>query len=256
MKIIAVAGRMGTGKDTVAEILASEGYKRVALADALKQITHHVFGFDRDTLFGPSNQRNKLVHFTDEQWCDIFFRGGDFTERLCTIMMSGSNTRKNISNFDGIKVRAEFHKCLKWCRQADLEGRFSARLALQLLGTEFGRALRDDVWIVNLEYAIHEIDFGYAYDPLTGIDLDDLALKNAPVGVVITDCRFPNEAEAVRQWGGKVFWIDASTRLVIPPSTHASEPDREAFEGLLTGDIDNNGDLAALEVEVRRAITH
>lgn len=43
--------------------------------------------------------------------------------------------------------------------------------------------------------------------------------------------------------------------LVIPPSTHASEPDREAFEGLLTGDINNNGDLESLALEVQRAIT-
>ena len=252
MKIIAVAGRMGTGKDTVAEILAAKGFQRVALADVLKQIVHRVFGFDRETLFGPSDARNRTVHFTDDEWCDIFFRGGDFTERLCTIMMAGSNTRKNTSNFNGQDVRRAFHRYLQWCRQRDIEGRFSARVALQLLGTEFGRTLRDDVWIVNLEYAIHEIGFGYPYDPLTGLDYERFSPDQKPTGVVITDCRFPNEAEAVHQWSGEVSWIDASKRLVIPPSTHASEPDREAFEGLLTGDIDNNGSLPDLEREVLR----
>lgn len=73
------------------------------------------------------------------------------------------------------------------------------RLLLQRLGSDVGRAMIDnDIWV-------------------------DLTLKGIPDGakVVFTDCRFPNEAAAIKRFGGelwRVSRIDAK-----PANNHISE---------------------------------
>lgn len=76
----------------------------------------------------------------------------------------------------------------------------AVRELLQRMGTEAGRKIHgDDCWI---RIAKRKIDA-------------------APGNVVITDCRFKNEADAVRSWGGKVIRIDRPG--VGPVNGHASE---------------------------------
>jgi hypothetical protein len=78
------------------------------------------------------------------------------------------------------------------------------RFAMQTLGTEWGRTLiGPDFWL-------------------------DAAMKKAATGdTVITDCRFPNEVEAVNANGGTVIRIVAEGRTVFDESAvgvdHASE---------------------------------
>lgn len=73
------------------------------------------------------------------------------------------------------------------------------RRLLQRLGTEAGReALWDSIWV-------------------------DAAFAGAPedANIVVTDCRFPNEAEAIVERGGEVWRI---TRPGVgPANSHASE---------------------------------
>lgn len=65
----------------------------------------------------------------------------------------------------------------------------SPRLALQLLGTEAGRQVFGDaIWTSSVKARIDN----------NTIDMDH----------VITDCRFPNEIKAIRDWGGTVIWIN------------------------------------------------
>lgn len=75
----------------------------------------------------------------------------------------------------------------------------SPRLVMQTLGTEWGRqCLCDDFWIKITTRACDRHE-----------------------KVVVTDCRFPNEAQALRQAGFKIF------RVIRPGNrvdlTHASE---------------------------------
>ena len=55
----------------------------------------------------------------------------------------------------------------------DLKWGFSPRRAYQLFGTEYGRALREDLWLRMAEVVLSELD------------------ENS--GLIITDIRFPNE---------------------------------------------------------------
>lgn len=60
------------------------------------------------------------------------------------------------------------------------------RLVLQLWGTEVGRqAFHNDIWIASLENK----------------------LRKTNGNVVITDCRFPNEVQAIKNAGGKTIWV-------------------------------------------------
>ncbi len=71
----------------------------------------------------------------------------------------------------------------------DLLGGKTPRYAMQTIGTEWGRDLiASDLWIRAWKAAVAKVPAG--------------------VPVVVDDCRFPNEAEAVRAAGGVIVRID------------------------------------------------
>ncbi len=55
MTLIALAGRAGSGKNTVAKLLRAH---EVSFAEPLKRFCQEVFGFSDDQVFGPSECRN------------------------------------------------------------------------------------------------------------------------------------------------------------------------------------------------------
>jgi hypothetical protein len=99
------------------------------------------------------------------------------------------------------------------------------RLGLQWWGTEFRRHQSDTYWVDQL---MESLRMAEAHD--------------CPVAIV-TDCRFQNEADAIRSMGGKVLRIERATS----PSQdcHASETsmDKYAFDGV----IYNHGTINDLE---------
>lgn len=102
------------------------------------------------------------------------------------------------------------------------------RRALQLLGTEFGRACYEDVWV---DYAIRRA-------------------RDIGGPVVITDVRFQNELDALHKVGGKVWYISREgAGLMGDAALHASE------NGLVQADCDrvilNEGSLSDLEDTIR-----
>ena len=72
-----------------------------------------------------------------------------------------------------------------WAERLDMPT-LTPRWILQYWGTEVCRkAFHDDIWIASLENKI----------------------RNSKDSVVISDCRFPNEIEAIRKAGGKIIWV-------------------------------------------------
>lgn len=72
-----------------------------------------------------------------------------------------------------------------WAERLDMPT-LTPRWILQYWGTEVCRkAFHDDIWIASLENKI----------------------RNSKDSVVISDCRFPNEIEAIRKAGGKIVWV-------------------------------------------------
>lgn len=105
------------------------------------------------------------------------------------------------------------------------------RPLLQRLGTEAGRqVLWDSIWI---DAAFHGLDPDGKY--------------------VVTDVRFPNEAEAVRERGGYLWRINRPE--VGPANQHASEISLDDYAGF-SMKINNDSTLEALREHVRTAYTY
>lgn len=137
---------------------------------------------------------------------------------------SGKDTVRNIleerHEFDGIAFADPIRDMLralldttgipeKWLTERELKEKeipelgLSYRQMAQALGTEWGRALKESLW---LDIAAAKIALYRQYD--------------SP-GVVISDVRFPNEAAWVRAQGGKVWTILRPG--IEPVRAHASE---------------------------------
>ena len=60
------------------------------------------------------------------------------------------------------------------------------RWVLQYWGTEVGRrSFHDNIWIASLENK----------------------LRNSKDSIVVSDCRFPNEIDSIKNLGGKIIWV-------------------------------------------------
>lgn len=150
MRLIALAGKARSGKDTVAGILADAGFERYAFAGPIKAGVRAMFGLTE-------------AH-TDGAWKE---------------------------------------DVLPWL------GR-SPRYLMQTLGTEWGRQLvADDVWIRIAAKRWQDMreDADGTFGPVAGL--------------VISDCRFENEAAWVRREGGEVWHIVRPNAQAV--EAHASE---------------------------------
>lgn len=136
---------------------------------------------------------------------------------------------------DRLKDRAVKEEALEWAGK-------SPRQLLQLLGTEFGRAvLGDDIWIKHL---FRRID-------ATQAAMNGYWKRDVQCHFAVADVRFDNEAAAIRERGG-VIW-----RIVRPwqekiAGNHASEGGISA--GLCDDTIVNDADIKALAASVDAAL--
>jgi hypothetical protein len=99
---------------------------------------------------------------------------------------------------------------------------------LQRFGTEVGREMFDeDFWV-------------------------DYALNSIPDGgkAVIADVRYPNEANAIKVLGGKVFRVERDG--VGPANSHTSESALDGYE--FDGTIHNQGTIRGLYNDVETQI--
>lgn len=115
-----------------------------------------------------------------------------------------------------------------------LSGR-TPREAMQLLGTEWGRVLHPHFW-TNI-WRDHASDI---------LDQDGY-------GVVVDDCRFPNEAEVVRSMGGFVIEIRGLVEDDAPVGIAGHASEAQDFDPDITV-INDGKDLAALHASIDEAI--
>jgi hypothetical protein len=106
---------------------------------------------------------------------------------------------------------------------------FSARRMMQTLGTEWGRALMPMLWIVGLQRHLGLHDGGSSIHDR----------------IVISDCRFPNEAEWVAGQGGVLVRV---RRDVAPVHAHESEQHAAALP--VQHELHNVGSVGALHVQI------
>lgn len=185
-RLIALAGRARSGKDTVAEmaqaaLMPQQSVLR-AFAAPLKEICQQVFDFSIEQVYGAAKELP-----------DPRYPRGDGTF-------------------------------------------LTPRFAMQVLGTEFGRACYPEIWV---EMMLRKVKEAHAMGR----------------SVVITDCRFVNEAKAVKAAGGKV-WRILRPEADAPPARHVSEKeiDTPEFKLLVDRLIPNAHSLDELKVVVEKAL--
>lgn len=202
-RIIGLLGHAGSGKDTAARfILELVRGRSIALADPLKRFCKEVFAFSNEQLWGLSEKRE----VPDKRYIRTFEETPIFADVV-------ENSPPRPSTF------------------------LTPRYALQTLGTDWGRACYQDVWI----------DLGLR----TAMGI----IGNGTATVVITDVRFVNEARKIQEAGGVVWQIvrsgvtGASGGIV----GHASEVEQDSvrISQYVSYTIDNNSDLDALRERLK-----
>lgn len=128
----------------------------------------------------------------------------------------------------------------------------SPRVILQRIGTECARGIHKDVWIRNVFDTIEAHERG---ESVTVADFDMRTFvrlgESTPRSTVwcITDCRFPNEADAARAHGGVVVKVTRPARSSYEAADqHASET---SIDDIVEDyGISNNGTLDDLRSKV------
>lgn len=192
-------------------IIGISGYARVGKDEAAKVLVDK-YGFERiafaDKLRDFLYALNPLIKA--DVPAQVVVRDGVNIKRL----MTDADTPSTV-NID-VRLRDVIDK-YGWDGYKETPYVGEIRPLLQRLGTEAGRqVLWDSIWI---DAALHDLDPEKNY--------------------VVTDVRFPNEAGAVKERGGKVWRI---TRAGVgPANNHASETSLDNY--MFDLQIANNGTL-------------
>lgn len=239
-KIIALLGTAGSGKDTAAKYIREfiSPAITLALADPLKEFGKQVFDFLDSNLYGSSSLRNhKFSEWSQpERWTiaarAMFRYAPEWSRR---VLLAFDEAPEHLRLLDAVG---------KWFYDLRAEtldsGGLSARRMLQTLGTECGRRVTPDIWA---NYGLHRAE-GF--------------LRNDTRAVIITDCRFVNEARLTRERGGEVWFMDRPVAgLEGDAGRHASEleirtPEMQQY---VTRTFRNGGTLEELRAMVSEAVT-
>ena len=242
-----LAGPMRSGKDTVAQILEDDyGYVVVGLADALKRDTAWLFDFDDRAFWGTFEEKAApLAEPLDEGAIYAVATSDTYFSKWAHLWI------------DRFHERVPFPRVSEQLRAALLPVApiTTPRVLLQRMGTEFGRALWEDVWVEEVARTQAKIAEGRVYFRRDGV-LSHLRTRRSPAPIVVPDVRFLSEARyAVEKLSAPVFWIDAEKRVPRDPRfAHASEPVIGDLGPYVTDVINNNGTQEALRGEVRRVM--
>lgn len=96
--IIGVVGFIGSGKGTAADILVNKhGFTKLSFADAVKDATAAIFGWQRPLLEGDTEESRIFRETKDEFWSARMEK--DFTPRLALQMM-GTEAGRNVFHHD------------------------------------------------------------------------------------------------------------------------------------------------------------
>ena len=237
----------------IKELTAISGWKQVAFAAKLKQIVALLIGCTVEQLEDQEFKSSPL----GKEWIRYGYADG-----FKHIYEDGVKTTIMI-NKECSKERYEEEFRINW--QTAYKNEFTPRLLMQLIGTDLFRdKLLNNIW-VNALFA--------DYKSKTIID------KNIAKGFpkveypnwIITDVRFPNELQAIKERNGIVIRVnridktkcnqqDVNGECMYPNCDCQNENQHESETALDNTEfdyvIDNNSDIPHLIEEVRKMLIH
>lgn len=200
-----LSGGAGSGKDTVAEMMVMRRHGvMVAQSDPMKRLVAQAFDFSDTQLWGPSSCRNAAD--------DRFKPGPEGAQEFEKVRDRLFYTGLAESWLQDVGAPGAFQDLRRWFDR--LQNDYSIvggktltpRATLQLLGTEFGRAVNPDIWS---QYAIRTsvslLRGGFSYGPRAGLHSNEDGAGYS--FAVITDGRFRNEILNVLALGGRAIRI-------------------------------------------------
>lgn len=242
--IVFISGKAGSGKDTLAALIKERAPTTVCIAqaDPLKRFAAQIFQFTEEQLWGPSECRNAL----DER----FIPGSTQWHKARRLVAVYAYSWMAECGLRATGARGSQEKVLLWLEKLEQVsgGNLSPRIALQHLGTEFGRALDPDVWV---RYAVKTakklLAGGYRYERAIGLVKD--AQAPIPALVVVTDGRFANEILMSKMVGGFAVLVEGPGEGGAGPglANHASEAEMNKIPRWWYTDIVVNDKAAGLE---------
>lgn len=283
INLIAISGKLGVGKDEVTKIIQYLVARKGDIRD-IKVITAEYLGLTEDNWKAIHhfhyNWQNKkfadklkdiaclLLGCTREQLEDRNYKEKELGEEWCyyTNTLFYDDTKKLIPYID---APDEIANDTSWYII-----KLTPRLLLQLLGTECGREIiHPNIWVNALMSEYKLINGNISSSPYSSNRMNNAlaALKSTYPNWIISDMRFPNELDAVKNRGGitirvnrypkdiiidgnlMIFDKGSSTHLreleKIYQNAHASETslDNANFDYV----IDNNGTIEELVEKVR-----
>lgn len=274
--IIGISGRIGSGKDTVGKIICYltaqqklyKDWKHIeniefdhSLLQFINNETPKTFLYDNVFTIKKFADKLKdmvciLIGCTREQLEDENFKNTELGEEWWVV--KHDKLKDNIVfAYNKNKIYSNKHKLIK----------LTPRLLLQLLGTECGRnIIHPNIWCTSLFVDYKLIDGDISNSPYISKKQNNAlkALKSYYPNWIITDVRFPNELEAIKDRGGISIRVNrykgqlmmtgtGSEKTVnITPKEHSSEKalDNYKFDYM----IDNNGSISDLIDKVKKIL--
>lgn len=233
-RLVLLSGRAGSGKNLVADLLRENlvHVRHIAFSEPLKEFAGYVFGFNKETLWGPSSARNavheRLADPLEWMKCDERFS-------IYGPKWLASILRRTVDDID------EPWTVLRmwWSElggEAAKNGGVSARYVLQTLGTECGRSIDRDIWA------------------RCGLARAQTHMRDDVRAVVMTDCRFINEGVLGRELGGELWFMNRTADVALEGklAQHPSEVEMtsEVFQRLVTRQIHNTGTIEDLKTVI------
>ena len=203
-QVVGFAGGLGSGKSTAAKILVEKhGYVRTRFAEPLKKMARAA-GFTEEQVDGSLESKSAVVY--------DFLNGRDPGEvaakMLEAIDVDVSKPDRPSHILFGSTPSFAVEKMIAIDLFGMVEKQTTPRKFLQLLGTEWGRSIHPNLWILMWER--------------TALAL----LDGNKVGIAVDDVRFPNEVEVIGAHNGVVIGLKAereTTALAAGIAKHASE---------------------------------
>jgi hypothetical protein len=240
MSIIAISGKINSGKDTVGKIIQYlttkelhdvklehyltncdvcntlvPNWKVVKFADKLKNIVCLLIGCTREQLEDREFKEKEL----GEEWYRVRLYINDKLEGI--YLSEAEIKEKYQSKIYEVGVKID-------------DSPLTPRLLLQLLGTEAGRdIIHPNIWVNTLFADYKLIDRDISNSPYTSKKENNAlkALKSHYPNWIITDMRFPNELKAVKDRGGITIRVNRPKYAYESDLPEKSSPLQHAKRG-------------------------